>query len=110
MKLFLPLALCIVSLGSAVAQQRPATPQQQQEADAQAVTLQGCLTKGSSDGQFVISDSKSGQKITFNGSPRLATYLNHTVELTGKMMDQNGERTFQATAIKSLASTCQGAS
>jgi hypothetical protein len=109
MKLLLPLALCIMSFGSAVAQQRPATPQHQPDDDAQAVTLSGCLTKGSSDGQFIITDSKSNQKISFNGSPRLATYVNHTVELTGRMTDQNGERTFQPTAIKSLASTCEGA-
>jgi hypothetical protein len=106
MKLFF-FTFFIIGLASSFAQQRPA-PQHPQDDETQAVTLSGCLTKGSMDGQYVISDAKSGQKITFNGSPRLASYVNHTVELTGKMTDQNGERTCQATAIKSIASTCDG--
>jgi len=109
MKLFLPVTFSVlIAVGSAFAQtptQQPAPSQQQR--DDQGVTVTGCLTKGSAANQYVIADSKSGEKFTFEGPDKLDTYVNQTVQLTGKMMDRGGEKSFQPQAVKSISASCE---
>jgi hypothetical protein len=108
MKLFLPLTIStILSAAGAFAQQAPPSQQQQQQ-DSQATTLTGCLTKGTNTGEYMITDSKSGQKYTFAGPDRLDSYVNHTVQLTGKMNMSGNEKAFQPQSIKTVSDTCSG--
>jgi hypothetical protein len=91
----------------AYAQQTPPTTQDQQ--DTQSTTITGCLTKGANTGEYAIKDSKTGQILTFAGPDRLDSYVNHTVQLTGKMMASGNEKSFQPQSIKTVSNTCEGA-
>jgi hypothetical protein len=94
-------------LGSAAyAQNPPLPPQTQDQHETGGTTITGCLTKGANPGEYVITDSKSGEKTTFAGPDRLESYLNHTVQLTGKMMSTNDGKTFQPQSIKTVSNTC----
>jgi len=110
MKFFLPLTFSffVGSAGAILAQNPPqqTPPPQERQANPQAVTVTGCLTKATTEGEYVIADSKSGEKYTFPGPDRLQTYLNHTVELTGVMADQGGDRAFQPKTIRSVSDSC----
>jgi hypothetical protein len=75
--------------------------------DGQQQTITGCLTKGDTNGQYAVTD-KDGQKYTFNGPQRLDDYTNHTVQLSGTMNNQNGQKQFMPKSIKTVADTCQG--
>jgi hypothetical protein len=106
MKTLLPLTLSIFLAGAVYAQQNPPPPPpDQQQADT---TVTGCLTKGENAGQYMVTESKSGHKFTFSGSQRLDSYLNHTVELTGKMMTSGDEKAFQPQTIKTVSNSCEG--
>ncbi len=105
MKFLLPITLAMF-LGGGLYAQNPPAPQDQQ--DTGGTTITGCLTKGTSTGEYVITDSKSGEKTTFAGPDRLESYVNHTVQLTGKMMAHGGEKTFQPQSIKTVSNTCAG--
>lgn len=109
MRSILPLTFCL--FGVALYGQRPpqqTPPPQEQQTQQPPVTLTGCLTKGAQQGEYVIADSKSGEKYTFAGPDRLDQYVNHTVELTGKMMTSGGEKSFQPQSIKTVSTSCQG--
>ncbi|PYT11066.1 MAG: hypothetical protein DMG59_27390 [Acidobacteria bacterium] len=107
MKLFLPVTFCVfLAVGSVgYAQQQP-PPTQEQRNDA--VTLVGCLTKAAAEHEYVITDTKSGEKVTFPGPDKLDTYVNHTVQLTGKMMNRSGEKAFQPETVKMVSASCEG--
>jgi hypothetical protein len=70
------------------------------------MTLKGCLTKGSQSQQYVVADERSGEKIAFAGSAKLDNYVNQTVEVSGKVVDRGGDKTFQPQSIKAIASSC----
>ena len=73
----------------------------------QMQTLTGCLTKSATEGEYVLSD-KNGDKYTFRGPQRLDSYINHTVQMSGTMMKDNGEKKFQPQSVKTVSDTCQG--
>ena len=108
MKFLLPLTLSVFLSAAAFAQNPPPQPQDQQ--DTQGTTITGCLTKGQNTGEYVITDSKTGEKMTFAGPDRLDTYVNHTVQLTGKLVNSGAsEKTFQPQSIKTISNACEGA-
>ena len=94
-------------------QERQQPPAQQQEerqrqTESNPVTLTGCLTKGTQPEEYVLVD-KSGEKLTFGGSSKLDNYVNQTVELRGQVVESGGQKAFQPQAIKSISSSCSGA-
>jgi hypothetical protein len=107
MKFLLALTLCTV-LGTAAYAQRPPASQQPEDQQSQSTTVTGCLTKGASTGEYIISDSKTGEKLTFAGPDRLESYVNHTVQLTGKMIMNGTEKSFQPQSIKTVSNSCEG--
>ncbi len=107
MKLFVLLTLSLFLSAVAFAQNPPQQhPPTSPDQDSQAVTVTGCLTKGQTAGEYTITDSKSGEKMSFPGPDRLDSYVNHTVQLTGKMMDRGGEKAFQPQSIRTVSDTC----
>ncbi len=103
MKFFLPIAFALA--GTAFAQQAQNPPAQQQQNES--VTVVGCLSKGAGDNQYVITDSKSGQKYTFSASQQLEAYVDHTVQLTGTMNQNGGDNAFQPLTIRTVSNSCE---
>jgi hypothetical protein len=97
-----------LSVGTlAYAQQSPAPQESPKPQDEGAMlTLKGCLTKGSQAQQYVVADERSGEKISFAGSSKLDSYVNQTVEISGKVVDRGGDKTFQPQSVKSVSSSC----
>lgn len=67
-------------------------------------TATGCLSRGSGD-SYVLEVS-DGTKISVTGPAQLAEHIGHIVRLKGTF-DQSG-RSFKATAVDSIASSCTG--
>jgi len=106
MKLFPSLALfACLALGSlAYGQDPPQGTPPQKSSDASKVTVTGCLTKGTSANEYVITDQKSGEKVPFAGPAQLEKYVNQTVKLTGTMAAQGQ---FKPESINQVAATCE---
>jgi len=106
MKLFPSLALfTCLALGSlAYGQDPPQSAPPQKSNDASKVTVTGCLTKGTSANEYVITDQKSGEKVPFAGPAQLEKYVNQTVKLTGTMAAQGQ---FKPESINQVAATCE---
>ena len=110
MKTLLTLTLSLFLGAAAYAQNPPQqTPPPPDQQDTQATTVTGCLVKGANTGEYMITNSKTGEKLTFAGPDRLDSYVNHTVQLTGKMMMSGNEKSFQPQSIKTVSDTCEGA-
>jgi hypothetical protein len=119
-KLLLPFTFSVlIGLGSvALAQDSPTPrtprsqqPSQQQQADpdeGQAVTVIGCLAKGTAADEYVITETKSGQKLKFGGPNQLDKYLNQTIQLSGTMRNRGGEKAFMPETVKPVSSSCEG--
>jgi len=106
MKIFVPLTFSLL-MGAAFAQDPPPPPTQQQQPSN--LTIVGCLTKGNTEGQFTIADSKSGQKINFIAAQPMDSYLNHTVQITGTMTDSgSGDKSFTPQTVKTVSESCSG--
>lgn len=115
-RIFLPLTFSVlVGMGSVAMAQNPSqrAPRQQQpsqqedSANGQAVTVIGCLAKGTAPDEFVITENKSGQKLAFGGPNQLEKYLNQTIQLTGTMMNKGGEKSFQPETVKPVSPMCE---
>ena len=103
-------AVLAVALGSAIsayAQGQGQAPQQGQQSEGQPVTVTGCLSKGAGENEFVITDQKSGDKLSFTASARIEKYVNQTVKLTGKMINQGGQKMFRPEGLDPVAATCE---
>ena len=102
------IASLLLSVGTlGYAQQNPAQQESQRPQDEGAqLTLKGCLTKGSQSQQYVVADDRSGEKVAFAGSSKLDSYVNQTVEISGRVVDRGGDKTFQPQSIKSISSSC----
>lgn len=100
----LTLLFSLLTAGAAFAQSPPQPTPAQTQSDDQAITVTGCLSKDSGTGNYVLTDPKSGDKYSFAGSSRLDAYLNHTVQLTGHMINKS----FQPQTIKSISESCGG--
>jgi hypothetical protein len=107
MKVFLPLAFSLL-MGAAAFAQDPPTSTQQQQSDT-SITVVGCLTKGATDGQYMVTDPRSGQKISFIATQPMDSYVNHTVQITGTITsDGSGDRSFTPQTVKTVSDTCSG--
>ena len=104
-----------LGLGASVSAQVPnqRTPAQQQPSAQQAepggesVTFVGCLAKGDTADQYVITENKSGRKVSFGGPNQLEKYLNQTVQLTGTLMNAGGQQSFQPASLKPVSPSCE---
>jgi len=94
--------------------QQPPPPEQEQGQQSQGQkagqprTVVGCLTKGSGEHTYVVTDSKSGEKLTFSASEKIEPYLNQTVQLDGQQMTHGGASTFTPQTVKTVSSSCEG--
>lgn len=85
-------------------QEKPKGEGQRQRTDAGTIT--GCLAKGDAAGQYILTDSKSGSKITVTPSAGVELdqhAANHTVKLTGS---KGTGGTFTATKVEHVSATC----
>jgi hypothetical protein len=106
MKFLLPIGFSLLMGAAVYGQNPPQTPVEQHD-DAQAVTVMGCLTKDASTGNYVITNAKTGEKLMFAGPDQLQTYVNHTVQMTGSMMSQGGEKAFRPQTVKTISDSCE---
>ena len=108
--LYSALFTAVLTMGTAAYaqdQSQPAPPQQkQQQADAPKVSITGCLTKGTSDGAYLIADQTSGEKVPFTGPSQLDRFVNQTVKLTGTMSGEGTGKTFRPEAIAQVSPSC----
>lgn len=99
-------------LGSSAFAQDPGQstpPQGKQENDAPKVSVTGCLTKGGGTNEYLVTDTKSGEKLPFGGPSQLDKYVNQTVTLMGSMASQGSNKVFKPEAIKQVSPTCDKA-
>jgi uncharacterized protein YdeI (BOF family) len=89
-------------------QSQPQAQAPGQPGDAQPTTVVGCLTKGSADHEYVITD-KSGEKINFSASEKIEAYLNQTVQLNGQQTSRGGEKAFVPQTVKQVSASCENA-
>ena len=95
---------------TAYAQDQGQTPPSQQKrapSDAPKTIITGCLTKGSADGSYIITDQNSGEKIPFNAPAQLDRYVNQTVKLTGTVTGQGADKVFSPEAIAQVSPSCK---
>ncbi len=109
MKKTIIVACATVMLGLVGPVQRASAAQTaaQQEEQPTSVTLRGCLTKDAQSQRFMVADENSGRNVSFDAPAQLERYVNQTVEITGRVVTRNGEKTFQPRAVKSVASSCK---
>jgi hypothetical protein len=69
-------------------------------------SITGCLTKGASDGTYVITDQTSGDKVPFTGPAQLDQYVNQTVKLTGTISKEGSDKSFRPESISQVAPSC----
>ena len=90
-----------------LAQQPPAQQEKQGERQrTQEATITGCLAKGTTAGQFILTDN-AGTKTTVTGSTGVDLdkhAANHTVKLTGS---RGAEGNFTATKVEHVSATCE---
>jgi len=84
--------------------QQPQTP----PSDSSKVSVTGCLTKGVSNGEYVIADQKTGAKVPFAGPAQLDKYVNQTVRLTGTVSPEASGKTFKPDSINQVSPSCEG--
>ena len=102
MKILVPLAISLM-MGAAFAQDPPTPPQSSNT----SATIVGCLSKGAMEGQYTITDSQSGQKITFTATQPMDSYVNHTVQITGTVSDTgSGGKSFTPQTVKTVSDSC----
>jgi uncharacterized protein YdeI (BOF family) len=87
----------------------PPSQQREPSDDSRSVTLIGCLAKGSAADQYVITDQKSGEKVTFGGPTQLDKFLNQTVQLSGTASSRTGAQGFRPESIKAVSPSCDAA-
>jgi hypothetical protein len=96
----------VLTLGTAAyAQDQPSSQPKQGPNDPPKASIIGCLTKGSSDGTYLIADQDSGEKVQFNGPAQLDQYVNQTVKLTGTRSGKN----FSPETIAQVSPSCNKA-
>lgn len=69
-------------------------------------SITGCLVKGESSDQYVLTNPDTGDKIVVTGPAELEKHAaNHTVKLTGTPSDDG--KTFTAVRVQHISDTCQ---
>lgn len=70
-------------------------------------TMTGCLTKGATDGEYTLTDEKTGAKTTVMGPNTLEKHsANHKVELTGTESTEGGKTMLHVSKIRHISETC----
>lgn len=70
-------------------------------------SVTGCFIKAGQANHYVIIDSKSHEKYTFQGPFQLDAYVNQTVKLTGFIQSEdNGNKTFRPESIVLVSPSC----
>jgi len=87
--------------------QEPSKEKSQPQQQDSSITLQGCLTKGAEEQQYLLTNESSGRKLSFGGPAKLDQYINQTVELKGRIVDRGGQSGFQAESVKTVTSSCK---
>jgi hypothetical protein len=95
-----------LALGSLAYAQDPQTTPPQRPSDAPKVSVTGCLAKGTSTGEYAITDQKSGETVPFSAPAQIDKYLNQTVTLTGTFINQGQGKVFRPESISQVSSTC----
>jgi uncharacterized protein YdeI (BOF family) len=82
----------------------PLTIAAQAKKDSSAVSITGCLNKGTAPDQFVIKDDKTGKETTVTGDAKVLSphANNHQVTLTGTMAKEKDKDVLKATDVKML--------
>lgn len=109
MKIFSSMLLLTgLALGSIAYGQDPsqAAPPQG-PGDTGKMTVTGCLTRGASAGQYIITDQKTGEKTPVAGPDQLDKYLSQTVKLIGTIGSQGQEKVFKPESISQVSATCE---
>ena len=107
---FLTAVLALGAAAYAQDQKQSAPPQEkQQPSDGGKTSYTGCLTKGASDGNYVITDQTSGEKVPFAGPSQLDRFVNQTVKLTGTVSGQGAEKVFNPESVAQVAASCSKA-
>jgi hypothetical protein len=101
----------VLTLGTAAyAQDQGKTPSQHEKqatpSDAPKKSVTGCLTKGSSDGTYVVADQDSGKKVQFSAPAQLDQYVNQTVRLTGSVSGEGENQVFTPERISQVSPSC----
>jgi len=89
--------------------QPPSQSEQNEQADGQPMTLTGCLMKGQNPEEYAITDSKSGEKISFAAPDQLQRYVNQTVQIAGTVVTRGGAREFRPQSVKAISPSCERA-
>jgi hypothetical protein len=100
----------VLTMGTAAyAQDQGKTPSSQEKrapSDAPKKSVTGCLTKGSSDGTYVVADQDSGKKVQFSAPAQLDQYVNQTVRLTGTVSGDGENQVFTPERISQVSPSC----
>jgi hypothetical protein len=89
--------------------QPPVQSEPNEQADGQPMTLTGCLTKGENPEEFAITDTKSGEKISFAAPDQLQRYVNQTVQIAGTVITRGGAKAFRPESVKAISPSCERA-
>jgi hypothetical protein len=93
-----------LALGSIAFGQDPAPKPQ---SDTPSVSVTGCLVKGETPNNYVVTDQKSGDKLPFSGPATLDKYVNQTVTLTGTVATQGQDKVFKPQKIEQVSPSCE---
>jgi hypothetical protein len=86
-----------------------ASPPVQVTAQAEEVTIAGCLQTGADEGEFTLTaDDKQTYQVQAADGVELAPHANHRVELTGSVDKSDTGAVLKATALKMMAESCEG--
>jgi hypothetical protein len=93
-----PLVLSATLIALALPLAMPA----QEKKDAAEMSVTGCFNKGDAEGYYVITDEKTGNKITVIGDAgMLASHAKpHKVTITGSMTKENDKDVLKASKLQ----------
>jgi hypothetical protein len=83
----------------------PLTITGQEKKDSGAVSITGCLNKGTAPDQYVLKDEKTGRETVVTGDAKLLAghANNHQVTITGTMTKEKDKEVLKATDLKMIA-------
>lgn len=89
-----------------LAQQQQDKPREGERQRTEATTLTGCLAKGDTANEYILTDSKTGTKtaVTASAGVEIGKHANHTVKLTGS---KRADGTFVATNLEHISAKCE---
>ena len=85
-----------------------ATLSQHALAQAEEVTIAGCLQKGANEGEFtLVADDKQAYQVQPGERLELQSHAGHRVELTGTVEKSDTAAVLKASALKMVADSCE---